>query len=57
MNKLKKNFDKRLPTDFGIIGKYLDDASSDLPNQFESFLNSVEEGFKQFFSPPFIVQD
>ena len=52
MKKNHKNIDKRLPTDFGAVGKLLDDASSDLPNQFNSFIDSIEVGFKKFFSPP-----
>ena len=52
MKNNKKNIEKGLPTNFGAVGKLLDDASSDLPNQFVSFLDSVETGFKKFFSPP-----
>ncbi len=57
MKKLKKEIDKSLPTDFGALGKLLDDASSDLSNQFENFIDSVEEGFKNFFSQPLIEKD
>ena len=49
---MKKSNNKGLPTDFGFIGNILDDASSDLPYKFESLLDSIEEGFKKFFSPP-----
>ena len=52
MKKPKKDNDISFPTDLGAIGKLLDDASSDLPNQFVSFLDAVETGFKKFFSPP-----
>ena len=52
MKKPKKDIGKGLPTDFGIVGKYLDDVSSDLPNKFDSFLDSVAKGFKKFLSPP-----
>ena len=55
--KKKKNLDMGLPTDFGVIGKLLDDASNDLPNQFGCFLDSIELGFKKFFSPPLIEKD
>ena len=54
MKKPKKNIDKGLSTDFGAVGKLLDDASSDLPVRFDSFLDSVAAGFKKFFSPPLI---
>ncbi len=57
MKKPKKEIDKRLPTNFGALGKLLDDASSDLSNQFDSFLDSVEKGFKKFLSPPMIEKD
>ena len=52
MKKTNKSIEKGLPTDFGAVGKLLDDASSNLPNQFVSFLDSLEAGFKKFFSPP-----
>ena len=55
--KKKKNIDMGLPTDFGDIGKLLDDSSNDLPNQVGSFLDSIEVGFKKFFSPPLIEKD
>ena len=54
MKKPKKDINKGLPTDFGAVGKLLDEASSDLPKQFENLLDSIAEGFKKFFSPPFI---
>ena len=57
MEKMKKDTNKILSTDFGVIGKLLDDASRDLPNKFASFLDSVEEGFKEFFSPSFVEKD
>ena len=57
MKKTKKNIDKGLPTDFGSVGKLLDDASNDLPNQFANLLDSVAEGFQKFFSPPYIKRD
>ena len=51
MKKTNHNIKKGLPTDFGAVGKFLDDALSDLPNQFNSFSDSIEVGFKKFFSP------
>mgnify|MGYP001216915047 CR=1 FL=1 len=57
MKKSTKDVYKGLPTDFGAIGKLLDDASSDLPNKFDSLLDSAANGFKKFFSPPFIEKD
>ena len=57
MEKMNKDTNKILSTDFGVIGKLLDDASRDLPNKFASFSDSVEEGFKEFFSPSFIEKD
>ena len=54
MKKPRKAINLQLPTDFGVVGKLLDDASSDLPNQFNSFIDSIEVGFKKFFSPPII---
>ena len=57
MKKHKKSINRQLPTDFGVIGKLLDDASSDLPNRFESFFDSIEGGFKKFLSPPNINTD
>ena len=48
----KRDFAKGLPTDFGAVGKLLDEAVSDLPNKFDNFLNAIEDGFKNFFSPP-----
>ena len=57
MKKPKKDNDISFPTDLGAIGKLLDDASSDLPNQFDNLLDSIAKGFKLFFSPPFIERD
>ena len=57
MKKPDKDIAKELPTDFGAIGKLLDDALSDLPNQFDTLLNSVAKGFKKFFSPPSIEKN
>ena len=57
MKKPDKDIAKELPTDFGAVGKLLDDALSDLPNQFDSLLDSIAKGFKLFFSPPFIERD
>ena len=57
MKQLKKNINKVLPTDFGAVGKILDDASNDLPKQFDNLLDSVAEGFNKFFSPPYIKRD
>ena len=52
MKKSEERIAKELPTDFGAVGKLLDDALSDLPNQYDTLLNSVAKGFKKFFSPP-----
>ena len=57
MEKMNKDTNKILSTDFGVIGKLLDDASNDLPNQFGSFLDSIAVGFNKFFSPPLIEKD
>ena len=57
MKKQEKIFAKELPTDLGAVGKLLDDALSDFPNQFDTLLNSVAKGFKKFFSPPLIEKD
>ena len=57
MKKPEKDIAKELPTDFGAVGKLLDDALSDLPNQFDTLLNSGAKGFKKFFSPPLIEKD
>ena len=57
MKKPGKAINRQLPTDFGVVGKLLDDASSDLPNRFESFLDSIKGGFKKFLSPPNINTD
>ena len=46
-----------LPTDFGAVGKLLEDASNDLPKKIDNLLDSVSEGFKKFFSPPLIKRD
>ena len=57
MKKPNKDIDKELPTDCSAVGKLLDDALCDLPNQLESFLDSVAEGFKKLFPSPFIEKD
>ena len=57
MKKPDKDIAKELPTDFGDVGKLLDDALSDLPNKYNNLLDSAAEGFKKFFSPPFIEKD
>ena len=57
MKKPGKAINRQLPTDFGVVGKLLDDASSDLPNQYKGFLDSIKGGFKKFFSPPNINTD
>ena len=54
MKKSNKNIAKGLPTDFGAVGKLLDDSLIDLPGKFDALLDSVENGFKKFFSPPHI---
>ena len=53
----KKDINKGLPTDFGAVGKLLDDALSNLPNKYDSLVDSIAGGFKKFFSPPFIIKD
>ena len=52
MKKSKKDTAKGLPTDFGALGKLLDDAFIDLPDKFDGLLDSVKGGFKKFLSPP-----
>ena len=42
MKKKTKDTYKGLPTDFGAVGKLLDDASSDLPKQFHNLLDSID---------------
>ena len=57
MKKLQKDIHKELPTDFGAVGQMLDDASIDLPKKFDSLIDSIENGFMEFLSPPCIEID
>ena len=54
MKKSTKNITKGLPTDFGAVGRLLDNSFIDLPSKYDALLDSVENGFKKFFSPPHI---
>ena len=53
MKKTKKDTAKGLPTDFGALGKLIDDTFIDLPDKFNALLDSVKDGFRKIFSPPF----
>ena len=51
LKKMKKVIDKELPTDCSAVGKLLDDALCDLPNQLESFLdsNNIRLNFREIY--------